>query len=66
MVQGATLIVQIGGAVFVLASIMVRVMVVHVIDPTTFGKVSRNVLLVLDGMLDIYADQRHNAHCLGQ
>ncbi len=66
VVQGTTLIVWIVGIVFVLATIVVRVMMVHVIDPAAVGKVSCNILLALEGMLDMCADHRHNARCLGQ
>ena len=45
-------------------AIMTGVMMVHVIAAAC-GEVSRNVPLALEGMLDMDADQRHNAGSLG-
>jgi len=66
VVQGATLIVRIVGAMFVLSTIMVGVMMVDVSDRAGPGEVSSNVLHVLEGVLDMGADQRHNARRLSQ
>jgi hypothetical protein len=66
VVQGATLIIWIGAAVFVLGTVMMGVMMVYVTDPTAFSKVGGNVLSVLNGMLNMYADRRHNARRLGE
>jgi len=51
---------------FVLSPIVVVVMMVHVSDPPGLRKVGSNVLLVLEGVLDMGADQRNNAGRLGQ
>jgi hypothetical protein len=63
VVQGTTLIAGITAAVLVL-TIMTRVMMVHVVA-ATFGQVSRNIPVALEGMLDVDADQRHHAGSLG-
>ncbi len=51
---------------FVLGTISVSVMMVHVGDPAAFSKVGSNVLLALEGMLNMDADQRNDGNCLGQ
>jgi len=66
MVQGTTLIVRIVGAMFVLPTIMVGVMIVDVSDRAGLREVSSNVLHVLEGVVDMGADQRHNARRLSQ
>jgi alanine racemase len=66
VVHGAALIIRIGAAVFMLTTIMMEMMMVDVSNPAAFGKVGCKVLLVLNGMLNICTDQRHNARCLGQ
>jgi hypothetical protein len=66
VVQGATLIIWIGAAVFVPTTVVVGVMMVDVTDLSAFGEVGNNVLLALEGMLNMYADQWHDAHHLGQ
>jgi hypothetical protein len=66
VVQRAALIAWITGTVFMLATIMMGVVMVHVIDATAFSEIGSNILLVLHDMLNMYADQRHNAHSLGQ
>jgi hypothetical protein len=66
VMQGATLIVRIVGPMFVLATIVVGMMVVYVSDPTGLTEVGSNILLILEGMLDMDAGQRQDAHCLGE
>jgi hypothetical protein len=66
VVQGTTLVIRIGGTVFVLRAVTMRVMVVHVSNPAPVSKVGSDVLLGLDGMLNVHAHQRHNAGGLGQ
>jgi len=66
VVQGTTLIVRIVAAVLVLSTIMMDVMMVDVSDPAGLGQVGRNVLLILEGVLDMDADQRHDTASLGQ
>lgn len=51
---------------FVLATITMGVMVMRVMDSAAFGKVGSNVLIVLEGMLNMGADQRNDGNCLGQ
>jgi hypothetical protein len=63
--QSTTLIIRIGGAVFVRAMIIIGMMMVHVSDPNTLSKVGSNIPRILDGMLHMYADQRRNTCCLG-
>jgi len=64
--QGTTLIIRIIGSVFVLSIRVMGMMMVHVIDFAVLAKVDGDILLVLEGMLDMDADQRHYAGCLGQ
>jgi len=64
--QGTTLITRIIGPVFVLSIRVMDMMMVHVIDSAALAKVGGDILLVLEGMLDMDADQRHYASCLGQ
>jgi hypothetical protein len=64
VVQGTTLIAGITAAVLVL-TIMTGVMMVQVIAAATFGPVSSNIPFALEGMLDVDADQRHDAGSLG-
>jgi hypothetical protein len=66
VVQGATLIALIIGTMFVLAAIVMGVVMVHMIDPAAVGQIGSDVLLVLEGMLEMHADQRHNACGLGE
>jgi hypothetical protein len=56
VVQSTTLIIRIGGAVVVLAIIMMGMMMVHVSNPAAFSEVGGNVLLVIECMLNMYAD----------
>jgi len=64
--QGATLIVRVSAAVLVLSAIVAGVMIVHVSDFAALTEVGSDILLVLEGMLDMDADQRHHASSLGQ
>ncbi|HMA70591.1 MAG TPA: hypothetical protein VKP67_03745 [Xanthobacteraceae bacterium] len=64
--QSTTLIVRVSAAVLVLSAAVVDVMMVHVSDFATLTKVGSYILLVLEGMLDMDADQRHHAGGLGE
>jgi hypothetical protein len=64
--QGATLIARIVGTMFVSVAIVMGVVMVHVIDSAAIGQVGSDILLVLEGMLEMHADQRHNACRLGE
>jgi hypothetical protein len=63
VVQGTTLIAGITAAVLVL-TIMMGVMMVHV-NAAALGHVSSDISFALEGMLDVDADQRHDAGSLG-
>jgi hypothetical protein len=58
------LIAGIAAAVLVL-TIMTGVMMVQVIAAAAFGQVGRNIAFALESMLDVDADQRHDAGSLG-
>jgi hypothetical protein len=64
VVQGTALIAGIAATVLVL-TVMTGVMVVHVIAAATLGLVGRNILIALEGVLDVDADQWHDAGSLG-
>ena len=66
VVYGTTLIVRIIATMFVLSAIAMVVMMVDVSDPPGLGQVGSNILLVLDGVLDMGADQRRDGDSLGQ
>ena len=63
VVQRTALIAGVTAAVLVL-TIMTGVMMVRVIA-AALGQVSRNIPFALEGMLDVDADQWHNAGSLG-
>jgi hypothetical protein len=65
MMQGAALVVGVGRAMVVMATTVVEVMVVSVIGDVDAGAVFRDVLFARDDMLEMDADQRHNACDLG-
>jgi hypothetical protein len=65
VVQSTTLIGRIIGTMLVL-SIVMGMMMMHVFDAAAFIAVSSDILLVLEGMLDMGADQRHDARSLGE
>jgi hypothetical protein len=65
MMQGAALIVGVGRTMVVMAATVVEVMVVGVIGDVEVGGVFRDVLFARDDMLEMNADQRHNACDLG-
>lgn len=46
-------------------TVMTGVMMVDVIAAATFGQVGRYVAFALEGMLDVDANQRHDAGSLG-
>jgi hypothetical protein len=56
MVQGATLIVRISGAMLVLSAVVMSVMMVHMIDFAARTEIDSNILLILEGMLDMDGD----------
>ena len=64
--QGTTLIVRIVDPMFVLATIVMGMMVVYMSDPTALTKVGSNVPIILEGMLDMDADQGHYGRDLGE
>jgi hypothetical protein len=64
--QDATLIVWIIGTMLALSAIVAGVMMVDVIDAAALAQLNSNILLGLQGMLNMGADQRHNARDLGQ
>lgn len=64
--QGATLIFRIIGAMFMLATIVMGMMMVYMSDPAALTEVGSDVLLVLEGVLDMDADQWHDARGLGE
>jgi len=66
VMHGATLVVRIIGTMLVLSTRRVRMMMVNVSDPATLAEVDSNVLHALQGMLDMDADQRHDASGLGK
>jgi len=51
---------------FMLSPIVMSVMMVDVRDLSGLRQVGSNILLVLEGMLDMDSDQRHDASRLGQ
>jgi hypothetical protein len=66
VVQGTTLIVRIIGTVLALSAVVMGVMMMHVLNVAAIGQVGSNILLVLECMLEMDADQRHDAADLGQ
>jgi hypothetical protein len=66
VVHDTTLIVRIIATMFMLSAILMDVMMVDVSDPPGLSKVVGNILLVLEGVLDMGADQRHDSGGLGQ
>jgi hypothetical protein len=65
MMQSAALIVGVGRTMVVMATTVVEVMVVGVIGDVDAGGVFGDVLFARDDMLEMDADQRHNACDLG-
>jgi hypothetical protein len=65
MMQSAALIIGLGRTMVVMANIVVGVMVVGVIGDVDAGGVFRDVLFARDDMLEMDADQRHDACDLG-
>jgi hypothetical protein len=66
MMQGAALIVGVGRTMVVMPTTVVQVMVVGVIgNVDAGGGVFRDVLFARDDVLEVDADQRHNACDLG-
>jgi hypothetical protein len=54
--QGATLIARITGAMFMLSTSLMSVMMVHVSDLAALPKIDSDILLVLECMLDVGGD----------
>ncbi len=50
----------------VLSAIVMDVVMVDVSDPASLCQVGSNILLILEGVLDMGADQRHDSGGLGQ
>jgi hypothetical protein len=65
MMQGAALIVWIGGAVVVMAAAPVDMVVMGVIGDAGVAYILRGVLLGCDDMLEMGPDQRHHSRDLG-
>jgi hypothetical protein len=66
VVQGTTLIVGIAAIMLVrVSTIMADVMMVHVSDPAGLRHVGSNILVILEGVLDMGSDQRHDTGDLG-
>jgi hypothetical protein len=62
VVQGTALIVGIGAVMPVrLSTLVMDMMVVHVSDPAGLGHVGSNVLVILEGVLDMGGDQQCDA-----
>jgi hypothetical protein len=66
VVQRTTLIIRIIAIMLVLSTVVMEAMMVHMSDPAGLGEVGGNILLVLEGVLDVGADQRRNAGRLSQ
>jgi hypothetical protein len=67
VVQGTALIVGIGAVMPVRLSILVMdMMMVHVSDPGALRHVGSNILVILEGVLDMGGDHRHDTDDLGQ
>jgi hypothetical protein len=66
VMQRATLIVWIIGTMLVLSVLVAGMMMVDVIDAAALAQVGSNILLGLQGMLNVSADQWHDARGLGQ
>ena len=64
--QGAALIVGVGGTMIVVATTVVDMMVVAVSRGAGAGDIFGDVLFARDDMLEMDADQRHNAREIGQ
>jgi hypothetical protein len=65
--QGTALIVGIAAIMLVrMRTFVMDVMMVHVSDPAGLGHIGSNVLVILEGVLDMGGDQRHDAGDLGQ
>jgi hypothetical protein len=67
VVQGTALIVGIAAIMLVrLSTLVMDVMMVDVSGPAGLGHVGSNILVILEGVLDMGADQRHDTGDLGQ
>jgi hypothetical protein len=67
VVQGTALIVGIAAIMLVrLSTLVMDMMMVDVSDRAGLGHVGRNVLVILEGVLDMGGDQRHDTGDLGQ
>jgi len=63
--QGAALIVEVGGTMIVVATTVVDMMVVGVIRDAGAGDIFGDILFARDDMSEMDADQRHNARDIG-
>jgi hypothetical protein len=66
VVQGTALIVGIAAIMLVRLSLVMDMMMVDVSDRAGLGHVGRNVLVILEGVLDMGGDQRHDTGDLSQ
>jgi hypothetical protein len=67
VVQGTALIVGIAAIMLVrLSTLVMDMMMVDVSDRAGLGHVGRNVLVILEGVLDMGGDQRHDTGDLSQ
>jgi hypothetical protein len=66
VVHGTALIVRIIAIVFVPSAIVMDVVMVDVSDPAGLSQVGGNILIILEGVLDMGADQRRHGGGLGQ
>jgi hypothetical protein len=66
VMQCTTLIIRIIGPVLVLSVTTMGMMMVHMIDFAALTEVDSHIPLILEGVLQVDADQRDNAGRLGQ
>jgi hypothetical protein len=67
VVQGTALIVRIAAIMLVrLSTLVMNMMMVQVSDPAGLGHVGSNILVILEGVLDMGDQQRHDTGDLGQ
>jgi hypothetical protein len=67
VVQGTALIVGIGAVMLVrLSTLVMDMMMVHVSDPAALRHVGSNILVILEGVLDMGGDHRRDTDDLGQ
>jgi hypothetical protein len=64
VVQGATLVIRIIRAVFMLSTSLMSMMMVRMIDFAAATNVGSDILLVFESMLYMNSDQRHDPRSL--